>query len=621
MMNSKDNDSGKLFQEFPEVSRTEWEEIITKDLKGADYNKKLIWKTNEGINVKPYYRAEDIENLEHLKTAPGQFPFVRGNKNENSWLIRQDLYVEEVAEANQKALFLIERGVDSLGFIFPDVPSVEQIQDLLKGIIIETVEINLICGSHFQEIIENFKTVLKEKKTDLSKIKGSISFNPLTEAVLTGYQVEMDEASALIKATEDLPLFKTLIVHGSIFHNAGASAVEELGFTLNMAAEYLNRLTDDGIAVEAVASKMKFEFATGSNYFMEIAKIRAARILWAKMIEAYQPKDKSTAKMFVHATTSNWNKTVYDPYVNMLRTTTEAMSSVIGGADSLTVNSFEDTYQAPTEFGERIARNQQLLLKEESYLDKVADPAAGSYYVESLTASIAEEAWKLFLATEEKDGFVQALKAGFVQETIKATAQKRDMDIANRKEIFLGTNQFANSSETSEIEFDESFFMPADFSDEEAEFESLKLYRGAQAFEAMRYKTDLFAQENKRPLAFMLTIGNLVMRKARATFASNFFACAGFEVQDNLGFKTVTEGVEAAKSADAEIVVLCSSDDEYAELTPEVKNLIDNEILVLAGYPKNIIDDLKAKGIENFIHVRSNVLESLKQFQSQLSIK
>jgi methylmalonyl-CoA mutase len=620
-MNSKDINSKKLFQEFPEVSTSEWEEIITKDLKGADYDKKLIWKTKEGINVKPYYRAEDIENLNHLKAKPGQFPFVRGNKQENSWLIRQDIYVEEFKEANKKALHVLDRGVESLGFILLGVPTVEQFSELLQGIVLEAIEVNLICGSHFQEILENFILVLKEKESNLNEVKGSISFNPLTEATLTGVIEDLGDAKQILESSKELPHFRTLIVHGSIFHNSGSTAVEELGFSLAMATEYMNQLSDEGLSIDDIAPKMKFEFATGSNYFMEIAKIRAARTLWAKMIEAYKPKNIEVAKMFVHATTSNWNKTVYDPYVNMLRTTTEAMSSVIGGADSLTVNAFDEAYQIPEEFGERIARNQQLLLKEESYLDKVADPSAGSYYLETLTASIAEEAWKIFLATEEKGGFIKAMSCNFVQDTIKATAQKRDMDIANRKEIFLGTNQFPNFTEKSELDFDESFFESADLTDENAEIETLKPYRGAQAFEAMRYKTDLFSTENKRPLAFMLTYGNLTMRKARASFSSNFFACAGFEVQDNNGFKTAEEGVKAAKSANAEIIVLCSSDDEYMDLATEVKKLSGNAIIVIAGYPKAIMDDLKAQGIENFVHVRSNVLETLKEFQTELGIK
>ncbi len=619
---SKKAKSEKLFHEFPSVSTSEWEEIILKDLKGADYEKKLVWNTNEGFKVKPYYRAEDIADFNHLNTLPGQFPYVRGNKSDsNNWLVRQDIVVEDVKTANKKALFLLSRGIESLGFILTSVITPKQFNELLDEIVVEAVEINLICGSHFEEILKNFISVLSKKNINFKNVHGSITYNPMTDLALTGIKNEVEEAKVIIEMSKDLPNFRTLIVHGSIFHNAGATTVEELGFALSMAAEYLNQLTELGLTIDELSPKLKFEFAVGSNYFMEIAKIRAARLLWAKMVEAYQPLDKSVAKMFIHSTTSDWNKTMYDPHVNMLRTTTEAMSSVLGGTDSLTVNAYNEIFENPTDFSERIARNQQLLLKEESYLDKVADPAAGSYYIESLTASIAENAWKLFLETEEKGGFVEAMKSGFIQEKIKSTAQKRDMDIANRKEILLGTNQYPNFNEVKTINLDEDLFKSTDLSDEKAEIETLKPYRGAQAFEALRYKTDLYTKNHKRPLAFMLTYGNVAMRKARATFASNFFACAGFEVKDNIGFKSAEEGVKAAAIAGAEIIVICSSDDEYAELAPAVKKLAADKMVVVAGYPKEILEDLKSKGIQDFIHIKSNVLETLADFQRRLGIR
>lgn len=621
-MNSEKKGKNKLFSEFPEVSTQQWEDLIIKDLKGADYKKKLIWETNEGIDVKPYYRAEDIADLEQTDAKAGCFPFVRGNSiNDNNWLVRQDLIVGDLKEANTKALFVLNRGVESLGLILTEFLTEKQFGILLHNIELSAIELNIICGSLQIEILENFYAYLRRQKIDLKAVKGSITFNPYTELALVGSSDSVNMAKELIKISAKMPDFRVIAVHGSIFHNSGASVVQELAFSLATASDYLNKLTEEGLSIDELAPKMRFDFAVGSNYFMEIAKIRAARLLWAKMVEAYNPKSQNVAKMFVHSTTSSWNKTAYDPYVNMLRTTTEAMSSVIGGTDSLTVNAFNESFAEPTEFGERIARNQQLLLKEESYLDKVVDPSAGSYYIESLTKAIAEEAWKLFLEVEEKGGFVEALHAGFIQEKIKATAAKRDSDIANRKEIFLGTNQFPNFSEEMQIELDEAILNPANMAVKKAKFETLKPYRGAQAFERLRYKTDVFAKENKRPLVFMLTYGNLNMRKARASFASNFFACAGFEVMDNAGFKTAKEGVKAAKDAKADIIVICSSDDEYADLAPKVKELSEEIIMVVAGYPKAIMEDLKAKGIENFINVKSNVLETLEGFQSQLGIK
>ncbi len=352
---------------------------------------------------------------------------------------------------------------------------------------------------------------------------------------------------------------------------------------------------------------------------MEIAKLRAARLLWAQIVKAYNPADEESAKMIAHSETNTYNKTVYDPYVNMLRTQTEAMSAALGGAHSITVLPFNAIYEDTTEFSERIARNQQLLLKEESHIDKIADPSAGSYYIESLTDSIADQAWKLFLEIQEKGGFIAAFKEGFIQNEIKTMAAKRDQNIALRRENLLGTNQFPNFTEKVTKELDASVFQPADYTEDGAEVETLKPYRGAQAFEMLRYKSDVYSKENKRPVAFMITIGNLAFRKARAQFSCNFFAVAGFEVIDNNGFKTIDEGITAAKAKNADIVVLCSSDDEYAVLAPEAAEKLNNEILVIAGNPA-CKAELEEKGITNFIHVKSNILEELKEYQNKLGI-
>jgi methylmalonyl-CoA mutase len=359
---------------------------------------------------------------------------------------------------------------------------------------------------------------------------------------------------------------------------------------------------------------------------MEIAKFRAAKLLWANIVDAYQPKCvkpdcqhtvngicKCAAKIRIHAQTSEFNKTVFDANVNMLRTQTEAMSATLGGVNSLTVTPYDSTYKTSDDFSERIARNQQLLLKEESHFDKVADPAAGSYYIETLTNNIAEQAWKLFLEVEDNGGFFAAVKAGTVQDAVKATATARLKAVSSRREVLLGTNQFPNFSEVaaSKVEFQKA----GCDCEEETAVKTLKAVRAAEEFETLRFATEAAA---KRPKAFMLTIGNLAMRLARAQFSCNFFACAGYEVVDNLGFKTVEEGVAAAQAAGADIIVLCSSDDEYAELAPAAFKAIDGkQIFVVAGAPANM-DELKALGIEYFVNVKSNVLGTLKEFNSKL---
>ncbi len=615
-----------LFAEFPPVSTQQWMDKITADLKGADYNKKLVWKTNEGFDVQPFYRAENMDEVSFLNSLPGEFPFVRGTKKTNNeWLVRQSIAVTDLAEANKKALNYLMRGVDSLAFVFNGGElTVADLEVLLKDVCLPAVEVNFV-GCCSKKATEAFVAYVKKAGYDLAEVRGSVEYDPFGKFAVTGLlrngaEHVLANAASLIEQTSEMKKFKTLAVNGKNFGNAGASAVQELGFSLAQGAEYLTALTEKGVEIDAVAKNLKFNFSVSANYFMEIAKLRAARLLWAQIVKAYGPKCECSAKMTIHAETGSWNKTVYDAYVNMLRTQTEAMSASIGGADSITVLPFNAAYEASNEFSDRIARNQQLLLKEESHISKIVDPAAGSYYIEELTASLAENAWKLFIDVQEKGGFIAALREGFIQAEVKKMAAKRDGNVATRRENLLGVNQFPNFTEKVEGELDAAVFAPVDLTAEGAEIETLKPYRGAQAFEALRYKTDVYSKTNKRPLAFMLTIGNLAMRKARAQFACNFFAVAGFDVLDNNGFKTVEEGVEAAQKAGAAIVVICSSDDEYAEFAPAAFEALGGKaIFVVAGAPA-CTDDLKAKGISNFISVKSNLLAELKQYQASLGI-
>ncbi|HEY3371574.1 MAG TPA: methylmalonyl-CoA mutase family protein [Prolixibacteraceae bacterium] len=617
----------KLFEEFPPVSTQQWMDKVTADLKGADFNRRLVWKTNEGIDVQPFYREEDLEQLAYLNSLPGEFPYTRGNKNNNEWLVRQSIQVNDLGEANKKALSYLMKGVNSLAFVFNKMTeiSVADMAVLLKDISLDAVEVNFAGNCCSRRVTDAFTAYVKQGNWDLKSIRASVEFDPFGKYALMGKFKKgqdhvVENAVKMIQSTAELTKFRTLAVNGKNFPNAGSSIVQELAYSLAQGAEYLTVLTEQGLEIDAVAKKIKFNLSISANYFLEIAKLRAGRLLWAQIVKAYSPQFDCSCKMIVHAETGSWNKTVYDPYVNALRTQTEAMSASLGGVDSMTVLPFNAIYEDSTEFSDRIARNQQLLLKEEVNFDKIADAGAGSYYIEELTASIADQAWKLFLEVQEKGGYLAAIRAGFIQGEIKKMAAKRDLNIATRRENLLGTNQFPNFNEKIDQNMNPAVFAPIDLTLEDAEFETLKPYRGAQAFEALRYKTDVYARTNKRPLAFMLTIGNLNMRKARAQFACNFFAVAGFDVLDNNGFETIEEGWVAAQKANAQIVVLCSSDDEYTELAPAAFDAINGKaIFVVAGAPANM-DELKAKGVANYINVKSNLLQELKAYQSKLGI-
>lgn len=617
----------KLFAEFPPVSTQQWEEVIIKDLKGADYEKKLVWKTQEGFSVRPYYRAENLAGVKHMGTAPGCFPFVRGTKDNNDWLVRQDYCAwGSFAEANAHALDGLKKGVESVGFCIDGKKAIGEsdMKTLLKGIDLAKTEVNFTgCCCATSEIVKSFLSVAKAQGVKPEDLKASFDFDPLRVLNQTGAfcsDKSMDMLKDIVEAAKDYPRVRVIGVEAYAFNDAGANISQELGFGLAMGSEYINKLKELGLSTDDAARRIKFTFAVGTSYFMEIAKFRAARMLWANIVKTYGSERECCQKMKIHAVTSEWNQTVYDPYVNMLRGTTEAMSAAIAGVDSLEVLPFDYAFRKPGEFSNRIARNVQSVLKEESHFDKVVDPSAGSYFVESLTQSIAETAWNLFTKVEEMGGYVAAFKAGFIQSAIKETSAKRDKNFETRRETILGTNQYPNFTEKidADVTADVVTRKPAPAVSGNMVGQPLEKYRGAQPFEAMRYKTD---KSGKQPVAFMVTYGNLAMCRARAQFASNFFAVAGFKVVDNNRFASPEEGVKAALEAKADIIVACSSDDEYAESVPVIADLTGNKaIVVVAGDPA-CKDELVAKGIENFISVKSNLLETLKGYQAKLGIK
>ena len=616
------NSNEKLFSDFPHVTTEEWMAKITADLKGADFEKRLVWRTNEGFNVKPFYRREDVEGLSTLDALPGEYPYLRGTRKDNAWHIRQDIVVSDFAEANAKALDVLNKGVDSLGFrISGKDVNAENISRLLQGICPECVELNFAtCQKHSVELAKILVDWFKSTGCDLSKVKGSINFDPINRMLIKGVDFTslIAKGKELIETLAPLPSFRALAVNALSLNNAGSYIYQELGYALSWGVEYLNRMVEAGVDVTTAARNIKFNFGISSNYFMEIAKFRAARMLWAEIVNSYKPSCDCAAKMNVHAETSSFNLTVFDSYVNLLRTQTEAMSATLAGVDSLTVTPFDKAYEAPGEFSERLARNQQLLLKEESHFDKVVDPAAGSYYIENLTTAIAAQAWKLFLDVEDKGGFVEAIKSNHVQDDVNKSNSDRHVAVARRKEILLGTNQYPNFNELSEGKRPLAKAACCSGHDCEAQYHTLNFDRAASEFEDLRLATE---NSGKRPKAFMLTIGNLAMRQARAQFSCNFLACAGYEVVDNLGFETVEAGVQAAVDAHADIVVLCSSDDEYAEYAiPAFKALAGRAMFIVAGAPA-CMEELKAAGIENFIHVRVNVLDTLKEYNAKLGIK
>ena len=626
-----------LLADFPAISTQEWKDKIITDLKGADFDKKLVWRTPEGFNVQPFYRQEDLRGLKTTVSAPGQFPYVRGTRTNNEWAIRQNICAcENPRKANKLALDILNKGITSLGFCLnADKLNYRYIKNLLKDIDARAININFsICACKAAKLADILVRYYGRCGYDFKAVYGSINVDPIKNMLIKGKDLSREEVAA--KLAETVNACKTLVnyrvvgVNSVILNNSGAYCAQELAYALAWGAEYMTMMTEAGVPNYLAAREIRFNMGIGGNYFMEIAKFRAGRLLWAKIVEAYKAPIfthalKEAAKMNVCAETSRFNMTIFDAYVNLLRTQTETMSAALAGVDEIVVSPFDVTYERPTEFAERIARNQQLLLKEEAHFDKVVDPAAGSYYLENLTNSIAAEAWKQFLAIQEQGGFFQMVKEGKVQEAVAANLKARLADVAKRKEVLLGSNQFPNFNEKAakKIKADagacssicnckkNACEKPA-----EGGIATLPIARAAEEFEQLRLETE---GAKHQPIAFMLTIGNLAMRIARAQFSCNFLACAGYKVIDNNGFKSVHDGIKAARKAKADIIVLCSSDDEYATFAPQAWLELEGarEMFIVAGAPA-CMEDLQKLGIQNFIHIRCNVLETLKSYNQQL---
>ena len=622
----------KLFDDFPPVLTEAWEEQILKDLKGEDYDKKLIWTTTEGINVKPYYREENLPKANFSTVKKPNYPFTHDKGFEqNDWEIREDIIVKNASEANKDAIFAIMKGATSIYFDLTVIEDKifkknELFSTLLNDIYFDSISINFKVGNHAQYIIKLLEKEISSKKLDAKKIDGSLNFDILNELNRTGnffdsINKDIDYTKELIEGSKsDIPGLRIIGINGKLYKDCGANIIQEVAFTLAAANEYLVLLSDRGLSVEDIASKMQFNLGVGTNYFLEIAKFRAFRFLWQKIQKAYSLSEDNIKLAYLHTTTSNINKTLYDPYVNILRTTTEAMSAVLGGVDSLSIQPFNSSFQDSSKFSGRIARNIQIILKRESYFGKVADPASGSYYIENLTESIIKEAWKLFQTIDQKGGYISAFMEGFIQKEIGTHLILGKTRVAQGITTLLGTNKYPKLEE--KINSKSLLIHSKDKKQVKKKIrlgKPLEPERFSEAFEQIRIRTD---KTDNPPDVFLFNYGNVSRSKARAIFSTNFMGCAGFRIIDNPLFKTVEEGIKKANKTKPQIIVLCSSDEEYADFAPAVASEFKGKsLIIIAGYPKNAIPELEKHGIKYYIHLKSNILETLTAIQDDLGIK
>lgn len=618
-----------LLKDFPAPNWEEWKDLVVEALKGRDYDKALKTPTYEGILLEPIYRKEDIQDLEFPKSDPGQPPYVRGNDPQKlidkGWCVAQKQFEKDLSKLNAILKDELNRGLSMINFCMSNcregivVKDLEDLKTLFDGIDLDAAPLFVQSSIGSRPMFPLIAQYLEERGGNFDKIAGALGVDPIGEFATKGFlELGLDEmwqkiGDIVITRLKNAPHIKSFIIDSTVYENAGASAVEELALVLATAISYLKKLIALGLDIDMIAPLFSVKLSLGSNFFMEIAKIRAFRLLWAETIKAFGGNDASQ-KIWIHGRTANFNKSIYDLYVNMLRTTTESFAGVIGGVDSLEIAPFDSIVAKDSEFSRRIARNQQLILKEESHFAKVADPAGGSYYIESLTAQLAEKAWSFMQKIEEKGGMIEALQSGMIHESLELTAKSRIDAVNKRRDVFVGVNMYANPDDKylpplQRHQFDEKDGM---MHLEHGAIKPLRLLAGVEELRA--------SVSAKSPKIMLLNMGKVGEYKARADFSAGFFQMAGFDLVQDKAFTSIDDAIEAAKHAEVDAFCICSTDENYESLVAPLCKGIKPAIMILAGYPKDKIEEYTQAGIDFFIHIRANAYETLKELAEKMEV-
>ncbi|MCF8259288.1 MAG: hypothetical protein K9J12_00805 [Melioribacteraceae bacterium] len=627
-----------LLSDFPVASFDLWKEKLTQDLKGIPYEK-LLSRTYEGIDLKPIYTIDDLTNIPFSNDLPGSGSFVRGDRI-NKEKICAWKHAQEVLDHSKKQLTQKEADSNAIHLTLSrdnllninsniaenefSISNYENFRSLFNSVDFRKTDIYINAGLSQTQILNNFKKLIGDENREFSCLRGSIESAPLSLLAQYGgltqpvseIIAEMGSSFEFIK-TNNIEL-KTIGIQAVVSQNAGASVVEELAFAISEAVEYLNLFHKAGFEPEQILSMMKFTFGTGGNFFMEIAKLRSARMLWRNICDKFEIAP-TQSRMSIHSINSSVNKTIFDPYVNMLRSTTETFASIAGGADIITVLPFDKVYKNPDNLGQRIAKNTHVILEEEAHVNSVIDPAGGSYYVENLTKEIAEKSWELFQFIEQNGGYLVNLQNGKLQEMVEETVKKRRADFNKRKSVLVGTNMYANPKETIQSDLLSNKPNNVNLSGQtDIQFlekaKPFKEFRLASNFEKLRLNFEEFCKsKNEKSKMLLATMGQLKDFKARADFSRAFFEPVGFEILYPNGFDTTEQLFDTIGENNPEVVVICSTDDKYPEIVPEITAKIKQKdispVVVLAGYPKDKIEEYKRYGIDEFIYLGADVFE------------
>jgi len=669
--------------EFPAATYEDWRKAAEESLKGAPFDKKLITPTPEGIKLQPIYGQSDLDALALPESWPGLPPFVRGSHaagfKGSPWLIAQELSYGCLDKFNAALRNDLMRGQNSVA-VLPDVATRRGLDpDEAScwevggcGLSLATLDdaSRAFAGVDFRAApVFAFAGVsalplagLLQAASGANGFSGAVLADPLTEWARDGkLEISLDDAYAELAALSKWAAGKgirTAGIQANLWADAGGTAVEELAFGLATGAAYFRALAAAGVPEDEIAPRFVMALSLGSNLFMQIAKLRAARLLWDRVVEAFGVKP---SPLFIHGRSSIFNKSALDPHTNMLRATAEGFAGVVGGVDSMHVAAFDETIRTPDEFSTRIARNIHVILAEECGFAEVADAAGGSWYVESLTSELAQKAWGLFQEVEKRGGMAVALREGFPQSAVAVSAKARFDAVSKRREAVLGVNLFPNPAETplapnpddAEKKFAERSrriasarkggvsLASASVEDVAKAFQAgatlgeirkalprkgaglpeiprVRIARSAEGYERLRAST----RENP-PQVWLAKFGPPKQSKARADFSSGFFAAGGYGVhQQTAGAKSVEEALDQAAASKAAIVVLCSTDDTYPEIVPAfvpaLKAKMPGVKVILAGYPPDQIEAHKASGVDDFIHLKVDCLAFLTNLQKEL---
>ena len=688
--------------EFTPPTYDEWKEACIALLKGAPFEKKLFTKTYEGITFSPMYFHADTEPIQPAKSYPGMGDYLRGVKangyvnapwgiaqacdetfpKENNELLKHEIdkgstiYNVKVDCATRKAKDA--RECKHIGKGGCSLTTLGDVTSLLKDLKLDEYPLYVYAGESALPLLAMIVAAVKKNGGDVSKLKGVIGANPIAEYAGNGRLTQdldklFDEAAKAAKwAVKNAPELKTIFVKSDVFSDGGANDVQEVAYTIAAGVAYLRELLKRGLTIDEAASQIMFGFSMGANFFMQIAKLRAVRPIWAQIVKAFGGNEESQ-KIHIHGRPAKFFKTVYDPYVNMLRDTTELFSGVVGGVDSFENSTFDEPVRKGDEFSRRIARNMQIILQEEFGLLQPIDPAGGSWAVETLTKQIKEKIWAEFQVIEGKGGIIAALKEGYPQDEIAKICAARFKAAETRKDRIVGNNMYPNMTEEridaraesqaenmkvrkvtidvylSKVDSAAVKDALADVKDgcancviaaaekgatiaeirkalgtaEVAEIKKIEAHRWSERFEALREKTEKFkAETGDNVKIFLANMGPIPQHKARADFTTGFLQVGAFEVLGNNGFPTVDEAAAAAKASGADAVVICSTDATYPEivpaLAPKLHEALPNATVYLAGTaPAELVEPYKQAGIDDYINVRANCYKIIQALQQK----